>query len=190
MAVQAVLFTGMGAAYSVGMDIRDGLLDRWRSLPMSWLALVIGRMSADLVRGFASIVVVVGCGAAFGYRLSSNPFAVLGFIVVCALMIMVVSVGGSLVGLRTGEPEATSAIILPPLMAAMMLSSAFAPVSNFPSWLQPIVQINPVSLGSQVLRTITENQVDITALLGLLTWMVVLGGLWGWLMSRRFQRDG
>ncbi|MGH4011348.1 MAG: ABC transporter permease [Pseudonocardiaceae bacterium] len=190
MAVQAVLFTGMGAAYSVGMDIRDGLLDRWRSLPMSWVSLVIGRVGADLVRGFASIVVVVGCGAALGFRLPANPFAILGFVLVCAVMIAVVSVGGSLAGLRTGDPEATSAVILPLLMVSLMLSNGFAPASNFPSWLRPVVEINPVSLGSQLLRTITDNRVDTSALLGLLVWMVALGGLWGWLISRRYRRDG
>ncbi|MET9266659.1 ABC transporter permease [Amycolatopsis sp. NPDC004079] len=190
MVVQAVLFTGMGAAFGIGMDIRAGLLDRWRSMPMPWAGIVLARVGADLVRGFASIVVIVGCGAALGFRLPADLPALLQFVAVCAVLIAVLSVGGGLVGLRTGDPEATTAVILPLVMLSLMVSSAFVPASNFPSWLRPVAQVNPVSLASEALRAATDASVNGAALLGTAAWAVGLGVLWLVFTARRYRRDG
>ncbi|MFI6042507.1 ABC transporter permease [Nocardia sp. NPDC051321] len=190
LVIQTMFFAGSGAGYAVGMDIRDGLFDRWRTLPISRLAVVVGRLLGDAVRALSSLVLVLVCAVAFGFHPPTEPIGVLGGLGVCLLTMTVISLGCQLLAVRNGDPEATESTTIPVFMVCLIISNGLVPTANFPNWLEPIIRWGPISLTSDTLRAFIDGRVDTRALTGFLVWAIGLGVLWSVLLANRYRRDG
>lgn len=141
---QTVCFGGIGTAVGLSTDVRSGLLVRFRTLPMSRIAVLAGRTLADLTRNLVVIAVMIGVGFAAGFRSphGAGPiFAALGLVVAFAYAI---SWGFAALGLRVSDPEAAQAACVPMIFLLVFTSSAFVPVSSMPGWLQAFGAHQPV----------------------------------------------
>jgi ABC-2 type transport system permease protein len=150
--VQTVAFGGIITGIGLAEDMHRGLIDRFRSLPMSSSAVVSGRTVADLARNLFTVVIMLIVGFAVGFRPGGT---VLEFLL-AILLIMGVSFAFSwisaLIGLLVRSVEAAQSggfIWMFPLTFA---SSAFVPVASMPSWLKPLAAHNPVTVLSDALR--------------------------------------
>jgi ABC transporter DrrB family efflux protein len=144
--VQTLLFNGAATGIGMADDLQKGLVDRFRSLPISRSALLIGRGISDLLRSSLIFVIMLVVGVLTGFRFSGG---VLGAIAGTALMLgfsFAFSWIGIFIGLSVKTVEAAQSggfIWLFPLTFA---SSAFVRTDSMPSWLQGFANHNPVTV--------------------------------------------
>ncbi|MEM9711210.1 MAG: ABC transporter permease [Actinomycetota bacterium] len=155
--VQAMLFAGMSSAYYVADDRLSGITERFASLPIGRAAPAIGRALGDLARAAISLVVVIGVGVAAGMRFDAGLVWIPLFVLVALLFSLAVALGMGLLGLSASSPEAAVSLATIPYLPLLMLSSGFAPIENFPDWLEPIVRNQPVTVTIDALRALAGD---------------------------------
>jgi ABC transporter DrrB family efflux protein len=150
--VQTVVFGSVGSAIGLATDLKSGLLERFRSLPMARSAVLAGRTLADLSRNVFVVALMAAVGFAVGFRVHTS---VLGF---TAGMLLVLLFGYALswifaaVGLAVGDPETAQAAAFPLMAPLVFASSAFVPVESMPGWLQAFARHQPVSITASAVR--------------------------------------
>jgi ABC transporter DrrB family efflux protein len=141
--IQSMCFGGFVTALGLAEDLKRGLIDRFRSLPMSRAAVLTGRTLADLVTNSFQLVVMLVVGFAVGFRFGTSALEVVGGIALALLVGYAFSWVFALIGLVASSPEAANAYGFTILFPVTFVSSAFVPVDSMPSWLQPIAEHNP-----------------------------------------------
>jgi ABC-2 type transport system permease protein len=144
--VQTVAF-GAVAATGVGLaeDIQRGLVDRFRSLPMSRVAVVLGRTLADLVRNVFTVVVMLLVGLVVGFRPQGSALGWLDALALLLLFSFSFSWVGAAIGLAVRNSEAVQAAGLIWLFPLTFASSAFVPIASMPGWLRAFAQNQPIT---------------------------------------------
>ena len=104
--VQTTVFGAIGTAIGLSTDLQSGLLERFRSLPMSRSAVLAGRTLADLVRNVFVAALMVGVGYAVGFRASVGAFGLIATMLVVLFFGYTLSWVFASVGLMTGDPGA------------------------------------------------------------------------------------
>jgi ABC-2 type transport system permease protein len=142
---QAVAFGAIGTAVGLAGDLHSGLLVRFRTLPMSRIAVLAGRTLADLVRNLLVVAVMIGVGFAAGFRVANGAaglFAALALVVAFAYAASWAFVA---LGLRVSDPEAAQAAAVPVVFLLVFTSAAFVPSQSMPGWLQAFGTHQPVN---------------------------------------------
>ena len=178
---QAVAFGGLGTAVGLAYDLRSGLVERFRTLPMARSAILVGRTGADLLRNLLVVAVMTGVGFAVGFRVHTTVLAFVAALGLIALFSYALSWGFVALALRVRDPEAAQAAGVPAIFVLVFSSSAFVPISSMPGWLQAFGNHQPVTALVNAVRALalggpTAGHV-VTALLwsaGLLAAFVVL----------------
>jgi ABC-2 type transport system permease protein len=141
--VQSMTFGGFVTALGLSEDLKKGLIDRFRSLPMSRAAVLTGRTLADGATNGVQLAVMLGVGFAVGFRFSTSVPEVVAGLVLCLLIGYAFSWVFAFIGLTASSPEAANAYGFIFLFPLTFVSSAFVPVASMPAWLQPIARHNP-----------------------------------------------
>ena len=143
--VQTVAFTLAGTASGLAEDMKKGLIDRFRSLPISQSALVVGRTLGDSLLNIVVLAVMGIAGYAVGWRPSSGVGNVaLGFLFLL-LFGYALSWVGVLVGLSASDARVVQNVSFIVTFPLTFLSNAFAPTTGMPRALQYFAEWNPVS---------------------------------------------
>lgn len=150
--VQTVVFGSIQTAVGMAADLKSGLLERFRSLPMASSAVLGGRTSADLLRNSVVIVLIAGVGFAVGFRVQTSVSEVIAALVLVLLFAYMLSWVFATVGLIVGDPESAQAAAFPVMAPLVFASSAFVPVSSMPGWLQGFAEHQPVSVTASAAR--------------------------------------
>ena len=143
MIVQQIAFGGFATALGLAEDMTKGLIDRFRSLPMSRAAVLTGRTLADGATNVVQLAVMLAVGFAVGFRFSTSVPEVVAGIALCLLIGYAFSWVFAFIGLTASSPEAANAYGFTILFPLTFVSSAFVPVASMPDWLQPIAEHNP-----------------------------------------------
>ena len=143
-------------ALAVADDAAKGVMDRFRSMPMSRLAVPFGRTGADIITGTLALTGMVVCGFAVGWRIR-NGFAdaVAGF----ALLILFrysLSWFGAFLGMLVKNPKTADAL-MPLTFPITMLANTFVPTTGMPLWMQHVANWNPVSCTVAASRQLFGN---------------------------------
>ena len=149
--------TAPGTAVAVVSDMSTGLIDRFRSLPMSRAAVLTARTIADLLTQVIGAAVVAGVGLAIGWRVHTGPGDVNEAFALALLFGYAFTWAGVCLGMVLRSPEAaqqTGFIIFLPLT---FISSAFVPTQGMPGWLQPVAEWNPMSSLAAACRQLFGN---------------------------------
>ena len=170
--VQTVLFSTISVGVNLHTDIRKGVFDRFRSLPVARSAPLVGAVLAEVVRYATSVVVLMVFGTILGFDITTDPLsALLGCLLVIgfALCLCWASVFLGMVMREAGSIQGVGFLLLFPLTFG---SSMFVPVDTMPGWLQAWVHINPVTHVTDAVRgLLTGGEV-----LGPVIWTVVTAG--------------
>ncbi len=150
--VQSIVFGGFVTALGLSDDLKKGLMDRFRSLPMSRSAVLTGRTLADISTNTVQLVVMLSVGLAVGFRFTTGAPAILGAIGLLLLIGFASSWVFAFVGLSASSPESANAIGFTILFPVTFVSSAFVPVDSMPSWLQPVARHNPFTTMVNAIR--------------------------------------
>ena len=149
--------TAPGTAVAVVSDMATGLIDRFRSLPMSRAAVLTARTLADLLTQMIGALVVAGVGLAIGWRVHTSAGDVIEAFALALLFGYAFTWAGVCLGMVLRSPEAaqqTGFVIFLPLT---FISSAFGPTQGMPGWLQPIAEWNPLSSLAAACRQLFGN---------------------------------
>ncbi|MQA10015.1 MAG: ABC transporter permease [Pseudonocardiaceae bacterium] len=140
---QTVAFNSAFTVIGFANDLQKGIIDRFRSLPMSRLAVILGRTTSDLAVSVVALVVMSLCGLIVGWRIrGSFVDAVLGYLVLL-LFAFAMSWIGALIGLVARSVEVAQSAGLMWMFPVSFISSAFVPVHLLPGFLQTLAEWNP-----------------------------------------------
>ncbi|HVA20574.1 MAG TPA: ABC transporter permease [Candidatus Micrarchaeia archaeon] len=184
-AVFGALVTGMGLTE----DLKAGVVDRFRSLPMARSAVLLGRTAADMVMNVMTLIVMVLVGLAVGFRPSQPLYDLaLAFVLVLAFS-YVFSWISAFVGLTVRDPETAQSAGFIWVFPLTFASSAFVPTSSMPGAVRAFAQVNPVSLAVNAVRALTIGHADaLPPALGTVAWLAGLLLVFIPLSVRAFRR--
>jgi ABC-2 type transport system permease protein len=155
---QTVVFGSTFSGSAMAQDLKDGIIDRFRSLPMSSSAVLVGRTNGDLVLNTISMIIMMATGFLVGWRVNSSVgefFAGLGLLLLFSYAFSWVM---ALLGMSVRSPEVinnASFIILFPIT---FISNAFVPIETLPDPLRIFAELNPVSALVQAARELFGNE--------------------------------
>ncbi|MCX4803077.1 ABC transporter permease [Streptomyces sp. NPDC058682] len=159
-----MMLAGIGTtAIGVADDLNNGLVDRFRSLPMSQVAVLIGRTVSDLALTFISCIGITVVGLLIGWRPHGNALETVAAFGLLLLLGFAVSWLGVVLALLIRNPEAVSSITTFITMPLSFLSAAFIPLNNLPAWLRTIAEWNPISAVVSACRDLWGNPTAVTA---------------------------
>lgn len=151
-ALQGAQQTSMGLA----ADLTEGVTDRFRSLPMSQVAVIAGRTVADAVRNVASLILVALVALLMGYRFASLAGGV-GAIALATATGYGFSWLGAAIAAKVRQPDMVGMLSMFWLFPLMLASTAFAPAETIPGWLRGFVTYQPISAASEAVRGLADG---------------------------------
>ncbi|MFQ6392603.1 ABC transporter permease [Nocardia sp. KC 131] len=154
---QTVAFNAAFTTVGLAGDLHTGIIDRMRTLPMSRLAVLMGRTLSDLVVNVLSLAVMVGCGYAVGWRINGGFLdAALAFGLIL-LFAFAMSWVGALTGLLSPTVEVAQSAGLIWLFPLSFISSAFISAETLPGPLRAVAEWNPITAVSAAGRRLFDN---------------------------------
>lgn len=142
---QTLTFNSSFTAVYLAKDLQQGIVDRFRALPMSRVGVILGRTSSDLVTSVISLVVILVCGLAIGWRTHADPASVVLTFLLLLLFAFAVSWIGAVIALTARSVEVAQSLGLLWLFPVCFISGAFVSAEMLPGPLRLIAQWNPVT---------------------------------------------
>jgi ABC-2 type transport system permease protein len=152
----AMLFGLESTMLAITEDAAKGVTDRFRSLPISSVSVVLGRCIADLLDSVVTLTVLVATGLALGWRWHGGFAAALAAFGLLLLLRFALLWVGIFIGLVVKNAQSVTMVQVL-VWPIGFLSSAFVATSTMPSWLGAIAQWNPLSLAATAARALFEN---------------------------------
>ena len=155
--VQTMSFGGFVTAIGLSDDLRKGLIDRFRSLPMARSAVLAGRTLADVATNTVSIVVMVAVGLLIGFNFTSSPLEVAAGIGLLLLFGYAFSWVFAFVALSSSSAEGAQALGFIVIFPLTFASSAFVPPESMPAAIEAFANANPFSTVVDATRALFVN---------------------------------
>jgi len=186
--VQSMAFGGFVTALGLAEDLKKGLIDRFRSLPIWGPSVVTGRILADVGTNVIQLVVMLAVGIAVGFRFSAGAPEVVAGLVLMLFIGYTFSWVFAFLGLVASSPEASNAYGFTILFPLTFVSSAFVPVDSMPSWLQPIAEHNPFTVMVDAARALFLGTPAGNAVWGAVAWCVGIIAVFAPLAAWRYRQ--
>ncbi|MES0836096.1 MULTISPECIES: ABC transporter permease [Nocardiopsidaceae] len=157
MVAMVMVYGVGGTASGIARDTDRDVMSRFRTLPMSPVAVLGARVLTDMARAGAEVAVLLLVGLAMGWRAEDGPGGAAAAIGVLLLFRLALVWLGVLMGLLLPTPDAVSMVVYPLVFPVTMLSTSFIPSSAMPSWLAPVSEWNPLSAVVTATRDLFGN---------------------------------
>ncbi|WP_418909708.1 ABC transporter permease [Arthrobacter antioxidans] len=154
---QTVIFGSTFSGSAMAQDLKDGIIDRFRTLPMSSSAVLVGRTNSDLVLNTLSVTIMMGTGFLVGWRVTTPLTSVLAGIGLLLLFSYAFSWVMALLGMSVKSPEVINNASFMILFPLTFISIAFVQSQNLPGPLETFANWNPVSALVQAVRELFGN---------------------------------
>ncbi|HEX3052279.1 MAG TPA: ABC transporter permease [Aggregatilineaceae bacterium] len=154
--IQTLAFGANYTTINLAVDMKEGIVDRFRSLPMASTALVIGHIAADLVRNIISGIIIILAGFVVGFRPNASAIEWFYVIGLALLFTLAISWLSAILGLVVKSLEAAQWVGFVLIFPLTFVSSAFVPTDTMPD----------------ILRTFAENQPITHAINAIRAWLV------------------
>jgi ABC-2 type transport system permease protein len=187
--VQSIAFGGFVTALGLSEDVQKGLIDRFRSLPMSRAAVLLGRTFSDIPLNCLSLVVLltVGFAAGFNFHDASVADVVLGLVLLLFLG-YAFSWIFALVGLYSSTPETANSIGFTAIFPLTFASSIFVPAATMPDGLRQFAEANPFTTIADAVRSLWLGTPAHTDVWMAFVWCTVLTAVFAPLAVARYRR--
>src|ERR1700674_563604 len=173
--VQTVTFGSTNTGIGFADDLKKGLIERFRSLPMARSAVLAGRTLADMARNVLVITIMVIVGFIVGFRVHTNAVALLAAVGLMLLFGFAMSWIMALIGLGTGNPEAAQAAAFPIMAVLVFASSAFVSTKTMPGPLRAYANHQPVTATVNAVRALLLGGPTLSKVLVAAAWSVGMG---------------
>ncbi|RAY14237.1 ABC transporter permease [Actinomadura craniellae] len=152
-----VTFTSvMAVTLNVATDAANGVMDRFRSMPMARSAVPFGQTGADALLGVLNMVIMAGAGLVVGWRPHHGVVATLQAFLLLAALRYALSWVGCYLGLVV-KNERTADQLIPLVFPVTMISNAYVPTDGMPAWMRVVADWNPVSAATAACRDLFGN---------------------------------
>jgi ABC-2 type transport system permease protein/oleandomycin transport system permease protein len=151
---QTAAFATFGTAIALAVELKKGVIDRLRAMPMARSAVLGGRLVADTGRMTVTILIVLGVGFAVGFRFNNGLVPAILMVVLAIVFGMAICCIAAYTGLAIGDEESVQAFGLIWLFPITFLSSAFVPIATMPGWLQAFANNQPVTYVIDTMRAL------------------------------------
>ncbi|WP_306328127.1 ABC transporter permease [Streptomyces venezuelae] len=190
MLTLTMVFGLEGTMTAVTQDLNKGVIDRFRSMPMSDGAVLVGRAAADMLQSTVGLLVMVGVGYAIGWRAHGGLGSTLGALGLLLLLRFAMLWIGIFLALVAGRAELVQAVQIL-VWPVGFLSNAFASPDSMPGWLGTFVEWNPMSATATAVRELFGNPGGEPGhVWAAVVWPLVLLGLFFPLAVSKFGRLG
>jgi ABC-2 type transport system permease protein/oleandomycin transport system permease protein len=172
-----VLAIGFGASQTgvaVAEDLANGMIDRFRSLPITRASVLAGRVTADAVRNLFVVGLMIAVGSAIGFRFHAGLIPALTAVLLAVGIGVAFSWLNLLIGLLVRDSESAGLAGLFPVIVLVFTSSTLVPVATMPGWLQAFAKVNPVTVVVDALRALCLGGPIVAQVAQALAW---IGGL-------------
>ncbi len=154
---QTVVFGSTYSGSAMAQDLKDGIIDRFRTLPMSPSAVLVGRTNGDLMINGISMVVMIGTGLIVGWRVHTSFLSALAAVALLLLFAYALSWVMAFLGMLVRSPEVINNVAFLVLFPLTFISNAFVPSETLPTPLRIFAELNPVSALVQAARELFGN---------------------------------
>jgi ABC transporter DrrB family efflux protein len=187
--VQSIAFGGFVTALGLSEDVQKGLIDRFRSLPMSRAAVLTGRTVSDIALNCLSLVVLFTVGFIAGFNFIDATAAEIALGIVLLLLLgYAFSWIFALIGLYSSSPETANSIGFTMLFPLTFASSVFVPVSSMPDGLRQFAEANPFTTISDAMRSLWLGTPAHTDVWMSFVWCFALIAIFAPLAVSRYRR--
>ncbi|MDP3999832.1 MAG: ABC transporter permease [bacterium] len=143
--IQIVMFGGVQTGIGLAEDMGKGIIDRFRSLPMSRLAVIAGRTLADVLRNVVVVGILLIVGTLLGFHFQAGFGNALAMVGIAVLFGFTLSWVFACIGLAVRDTETAQLAGFLFIFPLVFASSVFVPVQTMPTWLQPFVKNQPIT---------------------------------------------
>jgi ABC transporter DrrB family efflux protein len=186
--VQSMVFGGFVTALGLAEDLKKGLIDRFRSLPLWGPAVISGRIMADVGTNVIQLVIMFAVGILVGFRFATSFPEIVAGLALLLLIGYAFSWVFAFIGLSSSSPEASNAYGFTILFPVTFISSAFVPVETMPSWLEPIAENNPFTTMVDAARALFVGTPAGNDIWGAVVWSFVIIAVFSVLSVWRYRR--
>jgi ABC transporter DrrB family efflux protein len=186
--VQTMSFGGFVTALGLAEDLKKGLVDRFRSLPMSRSAVLSGRTLADVATNCVSLAVMISVGLLVGFTFSASALEIVAGIGLMLLFGYAFSWVFAFFGLTASSAEAAQAIGFMAIFPLTFASSSFVPVESMPGWLEAFAEVNPFTTMTDAMRSLWVDTPAGDDIWGAVLWCVGLIAVFAPLSVARYRR--
>jgi ABC-2 type transport system permease protein/oleandomycin transport system permease protein len=187
---QTAAFATFGTAIALAQELRKGVIDRLRSMPMSRSAVLAGRLVADTVRMVVTLVIVVAVGYAVGFRFENGVVPAVTMVVLATVFGLAICCIAAYTGLAIGDEESVQAFGLIWIFPITFLSSAFVPIQTMPGWLQAFANNQPVTYVIDTMRALALGGPIEANLWKSIAWLAGIFVVFAPLAVRAYRRAG
>jgi ABC transporter DrrB family efflux protein len=186
--VQTALFSGVNTGIGLADDINLGVIDRFRSLPMSRIAVVAGRIFADALRSVFVTLLLIAVGYIYGFRFENGALNALLLFCMSILLTFAFSWFMALIGISLKNSETTQVVGFMLIFPLTFASSIFAPISGMPSWLQAFARNQPVTHAAEAFRYLAVGLGDASSIWKTLLWIIGITAVFAPLAIRKYKK--
>ena len=149
--------TAPGTTVGLSTDMNTGVIDRFRSLPMSRSAVLVGRTLSDVCTNFVAVVVVGVTGLLVGWTIHTSVLDAVAAVALLLLFAMGMTWAGACLGMVMKNVEAAQATAFMVFLPLTFISNAFVPTNGMPTFLRTIANWNPISAVAAACRELFGN---------------------------------
>jgi ABC-2 type transport system permease protein/oleandomycin transport system permease protein len=186
--VQNIAFGGFVTALGLNEDLHKGLIDRFRSLPMSRSAVLAGRTLADVVTNALSATILTITGLLIGFSFHTGAGDVIAGFGLLLLFGYAFSWVFAFLGMLVKSPEAANSVGFIAVFPLTFISSAFVPVQSMPSALRAFAEINPFTLIVDAMRALWLGAPAGNNIWGAIVWSLAILAVFAPLAVARYRR--
>ena len=187
--VQGIAFTPFTTAIGLNVDFQRGLIDRFRSLPISRSSVIAGRITADAVRIVWSIIIICGFGMILGFRFTGGVGGALAGMLITFLFGLTMCWPMAFVGITAKTTESVNTLGFLIILPLTFASSAFVPAASMSGVLKTFVEWNPITAVIDSVRGfMLEGSAPASSLQRALISMVVIVAIFAPLTVAKYRK--
>lgn len=151
---QTAAFASIGTAIALALELKKGVIDRFKSMPIARSTVLSGRLTADGIRMLITILIIIGVGYAVGFYFNNGLGPAIGMVVLAVAFGLSFCCVSAFIGLTVKDEESVQAFGLIWLFPLTFVSSAFVPIETMPGWLQAFASHQPVTAVVDAMRAL------------------------------------
>jgi ABC transporter DrrB family efflux protein len=186
--VQNAVFAGFATALGLNEDLHKGLIDRFRSLPMSRAAVLGGRTLADVATNSLSIAILIVTGVIVGFAFHTSFVLAIAGVGLLLLFGYAFSWFLAFLGLLVSSTESVNSVGFIIVFPLTFISSAFVPVASMPDGLRQFAEVNPFTVVVDAMRHLWVGAPARNYVWGAVVWSLVIIAVFSVAAVARYRR--